>query len=73
MGRPSSKRFKMSESTKRGLNRMNRKDLEQLVLEKTVEVMTGVYILQMTHILFPWRTDPAPKIIAIEGNPTPPK
>ena len=39
MGRPSSKRFKMSESTKRGLNRMNRKDLEQLVLEKTVEVM----------------------------------
>ena len=30
-----------------------------------------VYILQMTHILFPGRTDPAPKIFANEGNPTP--
>ena len=28
----------------------------------------GVYILQMTRILFPGRTDPAPKIFAIEGN-----
>ena len=33
---------------------------------------TGVYILQMTCILFPRRTDPAPKILAIEGNQTPP-
>ena len=32
----------------------------------------GVYILQMTRILFPGRTDPAPKIFTIEGNPTPP-
>ena len=35
-------------------------------------VLAGVYILQMTRILFPGRTDPAPKIFAIEGNPTPP-
>ena len=34
--------------------------------------ISGVYILQMTRILFPGRTDPAPKIFAIEGNPTPP-
>ena len=33
---------------------------------------TGVYILQMTRILFPGRTEPVPKIFAIEGNPTPP-
>ena len=26
----------------------------------------------MTRILFSGRTDPAPKIFAIEGNPTPP-
>ena len=32
----------------------------------------GVYILQMTRILFSGRTDPAPKIFAFEGNPTPP-
>ena len=32
----------------------------------------GVYILQMTRILFPGRADPAAKIFAIEGNPTPP-
>ena len=36
------------------------------------EKKAGVYILQMTRILFPGRTDPAPKIFAIEGNPTPP-
>ena len=33
---------------------------------------SGVYILQMTYILFPGRTGPAPKIFAIEGNPTSP-
>ena len=32
----------------------------------------GVYILQMTRILFPGRTDHAPKIFAIEGNPARP-
>ena len=31
---------------------------------------TGVYILQMTRILFPGRADAAAKIFAIEGNPT---
>ena len=36
------------------------------------EKVLGVYILQMTRILFPGRTDPAPKIFAIEGNLTPP-
>ena len=35
-------------------------------------VTAGVYILQMTRILFPGRADPAAKIFAIEGNPTPP-
>ena len=34
--------------------------------------LQGYNILQMTRILFPGRTDPAPKIFAIEGNPTPP-
>ena len=33
--------------------------------------LSGVYILQMTRILFPELTEPAPKIFAIEGNPTP--
>ena len=35
-------------------------------------MLTGVYILQMTRILFPGRPDHAPKIFAIEGSPTPP-
>ena len=35
-------------------------------------IFPGVYILQMTHILFPGRADPAAKIFAIEGNPPPP-
>ena len=38
----------------------------------SLEIIAGVYILQMTLILFPGRTDHAPKIFAIEGNPTPP-
>ena len=32
----------------------------------------GIYILQMTCILFPGRIDPVTKIFAIEGNPTQP-
>ena len=40
--------------------------------KKKSNYYTGVYILQMTRVLFPGRTDPAPKIFAIEGNLTPP-
>ena len=36
-----------------------------------MKVEAGVYILQMTHILFPGRADHSSKIFAIEGNPTP--
>ena len=36
-----SKRFKVSETTESAVKRMNRKDLEQLVLEKIVEVMVA--------------------------------
>ena len=38
---PDSKRFKVSETTESAVKRMNRKDLEQLVLEKIVEVMVA--------------------------------
>ena len=41
-------------------------------LNVALEVGPGVYILQMTRILFPGWTDPAPKIFAIEGNLAPP-
>ena len=34
-------------------------------------VQPGVYILQMTHILFPGRADPAAKIFAIEETQPP--
>ena len=36
-----------------------------------VGIHAGVYILQMTRILFPGWADPAAKIFAIEGNLTP--
>ena len=49
------------------LGRRGERVLRQVELRET-----GVYILQMTRILFPGRTDPAPEIFAIEGNPTPP-
>jgi len=38
---PDSKRFKVSETTDSAVKRMNRKDLEQLVLDKIVEVMVA--------------------------------
>ena len=47
-------------------------DVMKLLKEDTIEEVTGVYILQMTRILFPGRMVHAPKIFAIEGNPTPP-
>ena len=46
-------------------------DVDKHIASSGTTVKTGVYILQMTRILFPVRTDHTPKIFAIEGNPTP--
>ena len=59
-------------ATAENLSETNNAANEETDDEIVKEELAGVYILQMTSILFPGQPDHAPKMFAIQGSPTPP-